>query len=495
MERIAHLIGGERVEAAPGGVLEVFDPARGEPIREVGLADARLVDRAIEVASEAQRGWAEASLAARQQVFFRYRELLVEHADEICELIGQEHGKVLGDARGEFARGLEVVEFACGVPQLLKGQFSDSVSRGVDTRSLRQPLGVVAGITPFNFPAMVPMWMFPLALATGNGFVLKPSERDPSASVRLAELFVEAGGPPGLFNVVQGSKAAVDAILAHPSIRAVSFVGSTPVARYVYETAARNGKRVQALGGAKNHMVVLPDADGDQVVEAAVSAAFGSSGERCMAIAVLVVVGEQEGLLEAIAERMQRVQVGPASDPASEMGPLITAQHRDRVASLIAEAVSKGARAVVDGREHPRASGLGFFLGPTLLDEVDVAMDAYREEIFGPVLLVLRASGLEEALALVNQNPYANGAAIFTRDGGAARHFVRSVDAGMVGVNVPIPVPVAYYSFGGFKLSLLGDTHVHGEEGVRFYTRGKVVTERWPEGPAQVSSLHFVTNR
>jgi len=495
MERISHVIGGKHVDAAPAGVLPVFDPARGEGVREVGLADAGLVDEAVAAAAEAQLGWAEASLAARQRVMFRYRELLLSHAEEICRLIGEEHGKVLGDARGEFARGVEVVEFATALPHLVKGQFSDGVSTGVDTRSLRQPLGVVAGITPFNFPAMVPMWMFPIALAVGNGFVLKPSERDPSASVMLADLFLEAGGPVGLFNVVHGGRDAVAAILAHPRIRAVSFVGSTPVARYVYETAAASGKRVQALGGAKNHMVVMPSADRAQVVDAAVSAAFGSSGERCMAVAVLVVVGDQPELLEAIASRMAEVRVGPASDPSSEMGPLITSEHRDRVARLIQEAIDKGATAIVDGREHPLAAGPGFFLGPTLLDGVDVEMDAYREEIFGPVLEVIHVDSLDAALALVNRNPYANGAAIFTRDGGEARRFVRHVDAGMVGVNVPIPVPVAYYSFGGFKLSLFGDTHVHGEEGVRFYTRGKVVTERWPEGAFEPSSLHFVTNR
>lgn len=495
METIAHLIDGERVEAAPLGSQPVVNPATGQVIRTVGLGDAGVVDRAVASATAAQQDWAEQSLAARQRVFFRYRELLVEHTDELCTLISEEHGKVLGDARGEFARGVEVVEFATALPQLLKGQFSDTVSRNVDVRSLRQPLGVAAGITPFNFPAMVPMWMFPLALAVGNGFVLKPSERDPSASVRLAELFVEAGGPAGLFNVVHGGPATVDAILAHPGIRAVSFVGSTPIARHVYETAARSGKRVQALGGAKNHMVVLPDADREQVVDAAIAAAFGSSGERCMAIAVLVVVGDQPSLVEEIAARMASVRVGPATDPAAEMGPLITQAHRDRIVRLIEEAVSKGARAIVDGRAHPAASGPGFFLGPTLLDHVDVAMDAYKEEIFGPVLLVLHAQDLDEAMVLVNQNPYANGAAIFTRDGGAARHFVRRIDAGMVGVNVPIPVPVAYHSFGGFKLSLFGDTHVHGEEGVRFYTRGKVVTERWPDESHEARSLHFVTNR
>lgn len=493
-ELIGHFIDGKEIfegdERGP-----VYNPALGRPVREVLFADEAVVDHAVAAAKAAQVGWGEESLARRQRVMFDYRGLLLAHRNEIVALISEEHGKVLGDAGGEFARGVEVVEFVTGLPQLLKGQYNDSVSRGVDAMSVRYPLGVAAGITPFNFPAMVPMWMFPVALATGNGFVLKPSEKDPSTALRLAELFVEAGGPPGLFNVVNGDQRTVGRILEHPDIKAISFVGSTPIARSIYERAAHAGKRVQALGGAKNHMVVLPDADVETVAEAAVSAAYGSAGERCMAISVMVLVGgDGEQYLSAIKERMQQLTVGSYLDPKSEMGPLITGVHRDRVARLVGEAEAKGATILVDGRQHPLVKEAGFFFGPTLIDGVRLDMDAYQEEIFGPVLLVLRASTLDEAIALVNENPYANGAAIFTGSGGAARTFIRNIDSGMVGVNVPIPVPVAYHSFGGSKFSLFGDTHVHGEEGIRFYTRAKAVTMRWPGEARAATGMHFVTN-
>ena len=490
---VGHYIGGRSVvEGDRRG--PVFNPALGEEVRQVAFADGDTVGAAVDAAEAAQAGWGEESLARRQRVMFAYRDLLQRNSDRIVAAVGEEHGKVAGDAAGEFARGVEVVEFACSLPQVLKGQFSESVSRGVDAYTLRFPLGVVAGITPFNFPAMVPLWMAPIALAAGNGFVLKPSEKVPSAAVLLAELFVEAGGPPGLFNVVQGDHEAVAEILGHPKIKAVSFVGSTAVARSIYERGTQAGKRVQALGGAKNHMVVLPDADPELVSDSAVAAAFGSSGERCMAISVMVIVGEQgEKHLDAIAAKMEGVRVGSALDPRAEMGPLITAAHRERVGSLVAEAEAKGANILVDGRKHAMAGGPGFFFGPTLIDGVTVEMEAYRQEIFGPVLLVMRARDLGEAIELVNRNPYANGAAIFTESGGAARRFVRTIDSGMVGVNVPIPVPVAYHSFGGFKNSLFGDLHVHGEEGFRFYTRAKAVTQRWG-GEGSAATLHFVTN-
>ncbi|MHB8189419.1 MAG: CoA-acylating methylmalonate-semialdehyde dehydrogenase [Ferrimicrobium sp.] len=496
IERVSHFIGGKHVTAGER-FGEIFNPATGQVIRHVPFADTNLIDEAVEVAAKAQVDWAELSLAKRQRVMFNYREVLLGSEKRIVQAIGEEHGKVAGDAAGEFARGVEVVEFATSAPEVTKGQYSDSVSFGVDAYSIRMPLGVVAGITPFNFPAMVPMWMFPVALAVGNGFILKPSEKDPSASVLLAELFLEAGGPAGLFNVVHGDQAAVAHLLNHPTIKAISFVGSTPVAHSIYERAAAAGKRVQALGGAKNHMVVLPDADPTAVVDAAISAAFGSSGERCMAISVVVLVGDSGvDYLGEIARKMAVVEVGGADETTSEMGPLITEAHRDRVSALVTSAETDGARIVVDGRVHPRTSGPGFFFGPTLIDEVSEEMAAYREEIFGPVLLVMRAGDLGEALAIVNRNPYANGAAIFTSSGGAARTFVRRVDAGMVGVNVPIPVPVAYHSFGGSKSSLFGDMHMHGEEGTRFYTRAKAITARWPGGDVIVpSGLQFVTNQ
>ena len=428
---------------------------------------------------------------------FRIRNLVEAHRTDIAALLTAEHGKVPSDALGEIARGLENLEFACGIPSLLKGGFSEQVSGGVDVYQIRQPLGVVAGITPFNFPAMVPMWMFATAIATGNTFILKPSEKDPSAANFLAELLDEAGVPAGVFNVVHGDKVAVDAILAHPDIAAVSFVGSTPIARYIYETGTAAGKRVQALGGAKNHMIVLPDADIEMAADAAVSAGYGSAGERCMAVATIVAVGDvADPLVEAIQARLPGITVGPGSDPASEMGPLVTKQHRDKVASYLDSGPAQGATVVTDGREHPLYDESdGFFLGVSLIDHVTPAMDAYKDEIFGPVLTVMRVKTYEEAVRLVNDNPYGNGTAIFTRDGGAARQFQFEVEAGMVGINVPIPVPVAYYSFGGWKNSLFGDLHMYGPEGVQFYTRAKIVTSRWPDPGTSKIDLGFPRTR
>ncbi len=483
---LPHWIDGTAVDDAAGRTGEVFDPTTGEVTRRVALADAGTVDRAVASAAAAARTWRNATLTQRSRVMFAFRELVATHRDELAELITAEHGKVIDDARGEVQRGLEVVEFACGIPQLLKGGFSEDVATGVDAYELRQPLGVVAGITPFNFPAMVPMWMFPVAIACGNAFVLKPSERDPSASLRLAELLSEAGLPDGVFSVVTGDREAVDRLLTHPDVAAVSFVGSTPVARHVYATATSAGKRVQALGGAKNHMVVLPDADLDVAADAAVSAGYGSAGERCMAISVVVAVGDVgDQLVPAIAERVKRLSVGPGDQPGSEMGPLITAAHRDRVAGYVDAGIADGARAVADGRGFVPDGGApgGFWFGPTLLDHVTPQMSVYTDEIFGPVLSVVRVDTYDDAIELLNANPYGNGTAVFTGDGAAARRFQYEVEVGMVGINVPIPVPMAYYSFGGWKDSLFGDTHVHGQEGVRFYTRGKAVTARWPERP------------
>ncbi len=441
--------------------------------------------------------WRATSLSRRTDVLFRIRNLVEANRKELAALLTAEHGKVTADALGEIARGLENLEFACGIPNLVKGGFSEQASTGIDVYQIRQPLGVVAGITPFNFPAMVPMWMFATAIACGNAFILKPSEKDPSASLLLAELLAEAGVPAGIFTVVQGDKVAVDRILEHPDIAAVSFVGSTPIARYIYETATRNGKRVQALGGAKNHMLVLPDADIDMAADAAVSAGYGSAGERCMAIATIVAVGDvADPLVEAIRARLPKVTVGPGDDPASQMGPLITRQHRDKVASYLESAPAQGATVVVDGREHPlHGASDGFFLGASLIDHVEVGMDCYRDEIFGPVLTVMRVKTYEDAIGLINANPYGNGTAIFTRDGGAARQFQFEVNAGMVGINVPIPVPVAYYSFGGWKASLFGDLHMYGPEGIQFYTRAKVVTSRWPDPGTSKVDLGFPRTR
>ncbi|MBD0318542.1 MAG: CoA-acylating methylmalonate-semialdehyde dehydrogenase [Thermoleophilia bacterium] len=492
---ISHWIGGTAVRGASGRRSPVFNPATGEETGAVELASVEEVDRAVAVAHEAFPRWRRLSLSRRTELMFRIRHLMHEHREDVARFLTLEHGKVLSDAIGEVARGLEVIEHACGIPTLLQGRFSEQVSTGIDVYSIRQPLGVCAGITPFNFPAMVPMWMWAPALACGNTFVLKPSERDPSASLYVAELLQEAGVPDGVFNVVQGDKVAVDRILEHPDVSAVSFVGSTPIAKYVYETGAKHGKRVQALGGAKNHMVVLPDADVEMAADAAVSAAYGSAGERCMAVSVVVAVGGVgDALVQAINERLPKLKIGPGLDPESEMGPLISREHRDRVASYIDGGREQGATVVRDGREL-EAGGDGFFLGVSLLDDVKPEMDAYRDEIFGPVLSVVRVDTYDEAVRLANEHPYGNGAAIFTRDGGAARQFQFEVEAGMVGVNVPIPVPVAYYSFGGWKSSLFGDSHIYGPEGINFYTRGKVVTSRWPDPATSQVDLGFPQTR
>jgi malonate-semialdehyde dehydrogenase (acetylating)/methylmalonate-semialdehyde dehydrogenase len=480
---IQHWIDGALTGAGSTRVSPVFDPATGEQQGEVLLAEAADVDRAVSAAAAAFETWAESSLSKRTQVLFAFREIVTRRKSELAAAITDEHGKVLSDAAGEVQRGLEVVEFACGIPQLLKGEYSDQVSTGVDSYSFRQPLGVVAGITPFNFPAMVPMWMFPVAIACGNTFVLKPSERDPSASLLLAEMWAEAGLPAGVFNVVHGDKVAVDALLDHPDVAAVSFVGSTPIAQYVHERGTGNGKRVQALGGAKNHAIVLPDADLDFASDHLAAAAYGSAGERCMAVSAAIAVGSAgDQLIDVLGQRSRAVRVGPGREPGSEMGPVVTQASKDRIVSLITSGEESGAKVVVDGRDlvvpgHEK----GFFVGPTLVDQVTPEMDVYREEIFGPVLSVLRAGTVDEAVDLINANPYGNGTAIFTSHGGAARKFVRGVKVGMIGVNVPVPVPMAYHSFGGWKNSLFGEHHVHGPDGVRFYTRAKVVTQRWPE--------------
>ncbi|KNB49445.1 CoA-acylating methylmalonate-semialdehyde dehydrogenase [Streptomyces caatingaensis] len=494
---VSHWIGGRTAEGASGAHAPVTDPATGEVTTRVALASPAEVDAAVAAAKDAFASWGTSSLATRTGVLFAYRALLDAHREEIARLITAEHGKVRADALGEVARGLEIVELACGIPEKLKGELSTQVSHRVDVAAIRQPLGVVAGITPFNFPAMVPLWMFPLAVACGNTFVLKPSEKDPSASVLLAELAAEAGLPDGVLNVVHGDKAAVDRLLEHPDVAAVSFVGSTPVARYVHGTASAHGKRVQALGGAKNHMLVLPDADLDAAADAAVSAAYGSAGERCMAVSAVVAVGGiGDDLVARIRDRAEKVRIGPGDDAASEMGPLITAEHRDRVASYVAGAAAQGADVVLDGTGFTvEGYENGHWIGLSLLDKVPVTADAYRDEIFGPVLCVLRAETYEEGVALINASPWGNGAAVFTRDGGAARRFQLEVQAGMVGVNVPIPVPVAHHSFGGWKDSLFGDHHVYGNDGVRFYTRGKVVTTRWPDPADGGVDLGFPSHR
>jgi len=494
-KRISHWIGGQVVAGTSGRSGPVYNPARGEQTGAVDFATPEEVDAAVQAAKAAFPGWRALSLSRRSELLFRIRELVHTHREDIARFLTLEHGKVLSDALGEVARGLEVIEHACGIPTLLQGRFSEQASTGIDVYSIRQPLGVCAGITPFNFPAMVPMWMWAPALACGNTFVLKPSEKDPSASMYVAELLQEAGVPDGVFNVVHGDKVAVDAILEHPDIAGVSFVGSTPIARYIYETGAKNGKRVQALGGAKNHMVVLPDADVDMAADAAVSAAYGSAGERCMAVSVVVAVGDiGDRLVAAIEERLPKLKIGSGLDPASEMGPLVTREHRDKVASYIASGADQGATVVADGRETA-PDGDGFFLGVSLLDNVTTEMDAYRDEIFGPVLSVVRAASYDEAIGLVNDNPYGNGVALFTRDGGVARQFQFDVSAGMVGINVPIPVPVAYYSFGGWKASLFGDSHAYGPESIHFYTRGKVVTSRWPDPATSKVDLGFPQTR
>jgi malonate-semialdehyde dehydrogenase (acetylating)/methylmalonate-semialdehyde dehydrogenase len=489
---INHWISGGAYAGQSGRSGPVFNPATGEQSGAVDFATTEEVDQAVQAAKQAFPAWRATSLAKRAELFFAIRELFHEQREELAKFLTREHGKVLSDALGEVTRGLEVIEFCCGLPHLLKGGMTEQASTGVDVYSIRQPLGVVAGITPFNFPAMVPMWMWAPALATGNTFVLKPSEKDPSASFFTAELLKRAGVPDGVFNVINGDKVAVDAILEHPDIAAVSFVGSTPIAKYVYETATKNGKRCQALGGAKNHMIVLPDADIDMAADAAVSAAYGSAGERCMAVSMVVAVGDAaDPLIEAIKLRIPKVKVGDGMDASSEMGPLITREHRDKVASYIG--ADEGATVVVDGREG--APEDGFFLAPTLLDGVKPGMKAYEDEIFGPVLGVTRVSSYDEAVRLINENPYGNGTAIFTRDGGVARQFQFEVQAGMVGINVPIPVPVAYYSFGGWKASLFGDRHIYGPEGIDFYTRSKVVTARWPDPATSQVDLGFPQTR
>ena len=472
----------------------MFDPATGQQQSAVDFASVGDVDRAVAVAKAAFTGWRSTNLSRRAEVMFRMRELVDANRKEIASLLSKEHGKVLGDALGEVARGLENIEFACGVPNLLKGGYSEQASTGVDVYSIKQPLGVVAGITPFNFPAMVPMWMFANALACGNTFVLKPSEKDPSASMLIAELLKQAGLPDGAFNVLHGDKVAVDRLLEHPDVAAVSFVGSTPIARYIYETGTKNGKRVQALGGAKNHMLVLADADLDMAADAAVSAAYGSAGERCMAISVVLAsdaIADQ--LVAKIQERIPSIKVGPAADDGNEMGPLITGEHRDKVKGYVEGAEGEGATLVVDGTQDVPADG--FFLNPSLIDRVRPGMKCYDDEIFGPVLSVARISGYQEGIDLINANQFGNGTAIFTRDGGAARQFEFDVQVGMVGVNVPIPVPVSYYSFGGWKASLFGDQHMYGPDGINFYTRTKVVTRRWPDPRTSSVDLGFPQNR
>jgi malonate-semialdehyde dehydrogenase (acetylating)/methylmalonate-semialdehyde dehydrogenase len=496
MRTIEHWIGGGSTSGASTRSAAVYNPATGAQQADVLLAEASDVDAAVAAAKEAFSDWGQASLSKRAKIMFGFRELVNQNVSALAEIVSDEHGKVMSDAAGEVQRGLEVIEFACGIPQLLKGEYSDQASGGVDVFSFRQPLGVVAGITPFNFPAMVPMWMYPIAIACGNTFVLKPSERDPSASNFVARLWAEAGLPEGVFNVVHGDKVAVDSLLDHPDVAAISFVGSTPIARYIHQRGSANGKRVQALGGAKNHAVILPDADLDFASDHLSAAAFGSAGERCMAISAAVVVGEAaEPLMDVLVRKAQAVKVGSGRDPQSEMGPVVTAAARDRIVDLIGTGEKQGARLALDGRgiSIPGFED-GFFVGPTVIDEVTTDMDVYNEEIFGPVLSVVRADDVDSAINLINANPYGNGTAIFTSSGEAARRFQRGVNVGMIGINVPIPVPMAYYSFGGWKDSLFGDKHVHGPEGISFYTRGKVITSRWPHVEhASAASLQFPT--
>jgi len=494
---IEHWIDGATTAGTSSRTSPVYNPATGVQQAQVVLASRADVDTAVTSARKAFDGWGQSSLSQRTKVLFAFRELVTRRARDLAEVISDEHGKVVSDALGEVQRGLEVVEFACGIPHLVKGDYSDQVSTGVDVFSFREPLGVVAGITPFNFPVMVPMWMHPVAIACGNTFVLKPSERDPSVSVLVAELWAEAGLPDGVFNVVHGDKEAVDSILEHPDVAAVSFVGSTPIAKYIHDQGTAHGKRVQALGGAKNHAIVLPDADVDYTSEHLVAAAFGSAGERCMAISAAVTVGDAgDSIVDAVVAKAGKVRVGPGRDEGSEMGPVVTAAARDRITGLIGTGEAQGARLAVDGRGYlvPGHEN-GFWVGPTVIDQVTTEMDVYREEIFGPVLSVVRATTVDEAIDVINANPYGNGTAIFTSSGEAARRFQRGVKVGMIGINVPIPVPMAYYSFGGWKDSLFGQSRIHGVDGVAFYTRSKVVTSRWPqvEHPAG-SSFHFPTS-
>ena len=483
MSLVTHWINGQLHQSVPDRTGPVFDPARGHQTAEVAMAGPAEVDQAVQAAADALPGWRDTSVVRRQRILFSFRQLVMDNRYDLAKLITAEHGKTMDDALGEVQRGLEVIEYVCGIPQLLKGELSEQVSTGVDTYSFRQPLGVVTGITPFNFPVMVPMWMYPVAIACGNTFILKPSEKDPSPSLLSAELFSEAGLPDGVLNVLHGDKVAVDGLLEHPDVAAVSFVGSTPIARYIYESAARAGKRVQALGGAKNHMVVLPDADLDLAADAAVSAGYGSAGERCMAISVVVAVGDAaDRLIPRITRRIDRLRVGPGANDQSEMGPLVTAEHLRRVAGYVEKGLSEGAELVADGRDL-QVEGYedGFFLGPCLFDRVSPEMSIYRDEIFGPVLSVVRTDSYADAIELVNTNPYGNGTAVFTNDGGAARKFQREIEVGMVGINLPIPVPLSFYSFGGWNNSLFGAHSIYGPEGIDFYTRPKVVTSRWPD--------------
>jgi len=493
---IDHWIDGAAFAGTSGNLVDVTDPATGEVTAQLALASPAEVDMAVGAATAAFGRWRDTSLTKRTQVMFAFRELLNDRKDELAAIITSEHGKVLSDALGEVSRGQEVVEFACGMPHLLKGAFTENASTGIDVHSVRQPLGPVAVISPFNFPAMVPMWFFPIAIAAGNTVVLKPSEKVPSAALWMAELWKEAGLPDGVFNVLNGDKVAVDGLLTHPDIASVSFVGSTPIARYVYETGTTHGKRVQALGGAKNHMLVLPDADLDLAADQAINAGFGSAGERCMAISAVVAVGDiADDLVTKIAERADKLRTGDGRR-GCDMGPLVTAQSRDRVTGYIDAGESAGAKLVVDGRSvTPDADGSGFFVGPTLFDNVTVQMSIYTDEIFGPVLSVLRVDTYEKGVEIINSNPYGNGTAIFTNDGGAARRFGNEVQVGMIGINVPVPVPMAYFSFGGWKSSLFGDAHAHGTEGVKFFTRGKVVTSRWLDPSHGGINLGFPQNQ
>ncbi|MDQ3335210.1 MAG: CoA-acylating methylmalonate-semialdehyde dehydrogenase [Myxococcota bacterium] len=497
MKTIGHWIDGKNYERAAERHGDVFNPATGEIQARVAFATPSVVDEAVESAAKTFQTWRSVSIAKRTKILFAYRQLIDKHQHELAKLLTLEHGKVTGDALGEVNRGLEVIEFACGIADLAKGEYSENVSTEVDSYSIRQPLGVVVGITPFNFPAMVPMWMYPLAIACGNTFVLKPSERDPSCANFCAQLLADAGLPPGVFSVVHGDKVAVDRLLEHPKVAAISFVGSTPIAQYIYETGTKHGKRVQALGGAKNHMIVLPDADMELAADAAVSAGYGSAGERCMAISVVVCVGNAaDKLVPLMKERIGKLKVGDGLEPSSEMGPLINKAHRDKVAGYVDKGVAEGATLVSDGRALSVAGReKGFFLGPCLFDNVTPNMTVYKDEIFGPVLSTTRVATYADAIGLVNSNPYANGVAIFTNDGGAARKFQHEVEVGMVGINVPIPVPMAYYSFGGWKASLFGDHHIYGRDGVHFYTRTKAVTSRWPDPRHRGVDLGFPTNK
>ena len=495
-EVLGHFIGGQEVVGQSGRDGVIFNPATGLASRKVAFASVEEVDSVVAAAKAAFPGWRATSLTRRMEIMFKIRNVIDANRQQIAEAVVKEHGKVISDALGEVARGLENIEYACGIASLLKGGFSEQVSTGIDVYEIRQPLGVTVGITPFNFPVMVPMWMFANAIACGNTFILKPSEKDPTASLMIARLLKEAGLPDGVFNVIQGDRVAVDRLLDHPDVAAVSFVGSTPVARHIYETGTSKGKRVQALGGAKNHMLVLPDADINVAADAAISAGYGAAGERCMAISVVVAVGDvAEPLLQAIEERIPKVKVGNGLDAASEMGPLVTSEHRERVTRYIDSGKAQGAKVRVDGREHAVYSQDGFFLGPTLLDNVSTDMACYTDEIFGPVLSVVRVKTYAEGVQLINDSPYGNGTAIFTRDGGVARQFQFEVSAGMVGINVPIPVPVAFYSFGGWKSSLFGDSHMYGPDGVKFYTRGKVITSRWPDPATSKVNLGFPRNQ